>query len=241
MAKQDKIFLSGQVGPVIFYEYRGIPCARSQATKVRQTRATKNSAKQFGKAVHIAKMLRAGLGSLLPDAKDIDMRYRFNNALLQWLRNDMPANGSADTDLPFIDSFEFNKESELSGRLKLPLSIDWTKPGTILLTIPRLDPAQVITAPAYTQTVHWQITVTGFSMSKDEVTESYSVKMDMDYNKGFIATKQLSLPFVLKPGDITIVALALKFSAEKKGTVQVITDKRWLPAGIVGACYGKPV
>jgi hypothetical protein len=241
MARQKTNNLSGKVANVIFYEFRGIPCARSSPVKVRQTKATKASAEQFGKAVSIASMLRSGLHTLLPDVKDKDMMYRFNNALLQWLRSSKTDKSTIATELPFINEFQFNEKSALDTRLKLPLTIDWKTPGKIILTIPRLNPERLIVAPADTQTVNWQIRVTGCTLDIGKFTGNYSTGFDMEYGSSFIPAQQVQLPFVIKPASITVVAVGLKYTATKKGTFQVIEDKRWLPAGIVGACYGKPV
>jgi hypothetical protein len=57
--------------------------------------------------------------------------------------------------------------------------------------------------------------------------------------EGAQPAKQLKLDLALKPGELTIVAVALKYAVARKGTLKLITEERWLPAAIVGGCYGK--
>jgi len=237
MARQKKVILSGRIANVIFYEFRGKPCARATPARVKQTKATKASARQFGKASCMSRLLRSGLDSVLPDPKDKPMMYRLNNALLQWLLNYKPARNKLTTDLPFIDQFEFNEESLLSERLKLPLTIDWTKPGKIILDIPKLNPRRDITAPAYTETVHWKIAVTSCSDDLTAVPRKYTTAVDMEYNDKLITVKRITLPFNVQKDEITVVAVGLNYEAAKRGSLQLVRDKQWLPVGVIGGCF----
>ena len=240
MAKQKTIFVTGKIANIIFYDFRGIPCSRSMPLKVRQTKATKASSVKFGKASSIAKNLRWGLPSILPNARDQEMIFRFRTAIFQWLLNTDTAKSKSAVNLPYLDTVEFNDESWLRERIRLPLDIDWKTPGKVILTIPRMDPEHHIAAPAYTQSVRWQITITDCTLDNCMMTGNYSTAIEMEYGNGFIPAQQIELPFVLKPGNITIVAIALKYTATKKGSLQPVEDKRWMPAGVVGSVYGKP-
>ncbi len=53
-----KINVSGRMGNVILYDSNGVQYARSMPVDVKQTDATKESAKEFGKAARIGKLLR---------------------------------------------------------------------------------------------------------------------------------------------------------------------------------------
>ncbi|MDP4265724.1 MAG: hypothetical protein Q8941_24610 [Bacteroidota bacterium] len=240
MARQKTGIIGGRIANVIFYEFRGIQCSRSRPRKFRQTRGTIASANKFGIASRLGAVLRRGLTDLLPDPKDKKMMYRFNTVLGQWLRTSNPDKNTATTSIPFVDQFQFNPGSELNTRIKQGLSIDWTTAGMIVVNIPELDPAKDISAPAGTETVHWKImAVRSVIGQRPSLTAAYKTEMDMPYNEGTQAAKQIELPFELKPNEITIVAIALTYTATKKGELQVITENRWLPAGIVGACCGK--
>jgi hypothetical protein len=237
MARQKKIILSGRVSNIIFYEFRGIACARTRPARVRQTKATKSSAKQFGKAVRMSRVLRSGLDFILPDPRDKSMMYRLNNALLQWLLQTKPGS-KLTTDLPFISGFEFNEESLLTSRLKLSLTIGWTTRGKIIVDLPEFVPVRDIAAPAYTKRVHLKIAVTGCSVDDlTAVPRSETTIVDMEYNDKPIAAKRIGLPFTVRAGEIAIVAVGLNYEAAKKGIVQLVNDKRWLPVGIAGNCF----
>jgi hypothetical protein len=69
MAKPTHIVLNGKLGNLVFYEFRGVPCTRTLPSKVRQTKATKKSARLFGRATSLSAALRGGLGNFLPQDK----------------------------------------------------------------------------------------------------------------------------------------------------------------------------
>jgi hypothetical protein len=238
MTKQKNIMLSGRVANVIFYEFRGIPCSRAMPAKVRQSKATKASAKQFGKASRLSKLLRSELVSVLPDPKDKKMMYRLNTALLQWLKTTGPDNSGLITRLPFIEGFQFNEATSITERLRLPLTTDWVEPGKVMLNIPQLVPAKDIAVPAGTKTVSWQIAVASCKVnSLPAITGNYVTAIDMTYNNDNLGAEKIELPISLKPGEIAVVALGLKYTVIKKNLPMVITDKRWQPADIIGAFF----
>ena len=66
MARQNNGLTSGQIGPVVFNVPNGRGYAMAAAFKVRRTKATKQSAKLFGKSKRIGSFLRREIIALLP-------------------------------------------------------------------------------------------------------------------------------------------------------------------------------
>jgi hypothetical protein len=243
MARFTKIFATGKIGPVIFYEYRGKPVARSMPLRVRQTKATKESAKLFGRASSLSARLRSGLHDVLIDPMDKKMMYDLNRALLEWLQEPVTTNNDGIiTGVPFLHDFNFTEAYGFSSRIKVPLQIDWTIPGKAVLTIPSLVPFKKdIVAPAHTQRVRLIITITGCEVVKKEITDHipvwYTAEVNIPYNTDTIPTQQIELPFTFLPGSLYIVAAALRYTVPKKRGVAEVEDPRWLPAGIVDSAF----
>ena len=134
MARQFHHLVSGKIGPVVFYVKNGVGYARTQPWKVKQTKATKESAILFGKSRTIGRLLRGQIAAFLPDLKNNTIKHRFDNAVLQWLRSGDMADRYEK--VPCINGHEFNQKSELDGRFKKPFDVDFSQKEKIHLTIP---------------------------------------------------------------------------------------------------------
>ena len=76
----------GTVENLIYYKWRDIYAVRTKPTKVKQTKASIEQSKLFGIAAHTGAVLRNVLKPALPDAKDLVMMRRFEQAIVSWLR-----------------------------------------------------------------------------------------------------------------------------------------------------------
>lgn len=82
MGRLTKVFASGTIGNVIFYERLGTACARSKPATVRQTGATQAAAEVFGRAKRVSRQLREGLNGVLPNAKAREVMYVTDKAVV---------------------------------------------------------------------------------------------------------------------------------------------------------------
>lgn len=82
--------LSGHVGNLIFYERNGKPFTRRmpQYRPDSMSPASKESSREFGKAVKAAKAVRAALNGIWQPASDETIVYRLNKAVYAALRED---------------------------------------------------------------------------------------------------------------------------------------------------------
>ena len=234
MALQKTVFVTGKLANIIFYEFRGTPCGRTMPAKVRQTKATKASAKQFGKAATLSKLLRQLLTPVLPDPLNKKMMYRLNATLAKWLRSDKSNAG-----LSHLEGFEFNVEALIKEIVRKSISIDWTTKGKVILKMPDLVPVRDIAAPFNTRELHWQIMVVSIThKERPSIRNSYTSSINMAYDSEPRAAENLSIPFIINSGDLTVVAVALQYTSERKGELVIVGDKRWKPANILGLYCG---
>ncbi len=66
MGKQTNIKLRGTVENTIYYQWRDIHCIRTVPARVRQTKATKKAATNFGIAVKSSAVVRSMFSKLMP-------------------------------------------------------------------------------------------------------------------------------------------------------------------------------
>ena len=237
MARKEKGFMRGSVANIIFYEREGKECMRSKPTRVRQTRATRKSAGQFGKAAQISRVLREGLSPILYNSKERGLMHRLNNALLQWLLDNGAGKIKSSTHLPFINGFQLYQETPLESRFKVPLSVNWDGQNLVTLDIPALIPVKHISAPAGTKTVRLEIGITDCALKDFTSSGNHITVIEIPYNSVKIPAQQVKLPFTRKPGRIALVALALKNGPKSKWGLPGKFNEKWEPAGIVGASY----
>lgn len=238
MARQKTTILTGKVANLIYYEFRGKPCCRSMPDKVKQTKATKQAAKDFGKAVRLSKLFRKRLTAVLPDPVDKPMMYRFNSVLRKWIHAGQPASNKEKNKLSFLSDFQFNQKCRLKESINKPFKVMWTEPGKIYVDIPELK-RDNISAPKGTQTIQCNIAAISCKVNEPATGRLFKTSVDIDYRQLPATPIHIEMPFVVKPGELTLVVVGIKYIALQKGEPEEITDYKWLPAGIAGAYFEK--
>ena len=241
MARVSKNNLKGPLGNLVFYESRGLSLARRRPDRVKQTKATKSAAKDFGRAVRYSRLIRDSLTGLI-DPKDKPMMYRLNNELLQWLRESKGDGPMMSQHILRLEGFEFNEDCFLRRRLKVEPVVDFNTSGKILVNIPAMKPSPDIIAPRDTESIEVNImalrcNTRGKPAIYTDPPEEYMLVHNINYNNTPIPTQQLELPFRSIPGDIVLVVMGLKYFMMKQNKLVQVVEKRWLPAGVVGVSY----
>jgi hypothetical protein len=230
MAKRDAAFTSGRVGNLIYYQWKGIPCVRTIPYKVRQTKATRQSAKNFGRAVKLSQGLRGYLSPCLPNYKSKAVMHTMNAALLTWLRQEKP-----EENISFV-GLEFNEKSTLTSKLKQQPIVDFSKKGKILISFPRLKIPDDLLAPSNTTSVRMDIAAVGFIFSElFQPTAFAKASVEIPYKKGLLPAVKGELAFNFKPGSLNVIAMSLHYITSKYSVVKEIADERWTPSAIIAA------
>ena len=236
MSKSKMKLRKGRTGNISFYERKGVPCVRIISKNIKQTKATIASSGLFGKASSITKTLRMLLLPVIAYPKDLVMQCRFREPLRKCLQLGLLQKGQPIETVPFLTGFEFNTGSGINERLKMPWQVTKTENG-LVINMPELNPLKKIIAPAYTQSVCCCITAAAVNITNHSAVGCSSIEITMPYTNTTVEQKQWTPDMPLEKNSLVVLAVSLKYIVLKKGQRQLVTDKRWEPAGIVWAAW----
>src|SRR5215813_10520813 len=120
MASQEALFTNGRIGNVVFYRMNGKGFARTAPHKYKQSKATKQSARDFGHIAQLSKILRKSLSPALPNSTSQKNMYKMSAALRKWLKGEKSIEETITVEKP-----EFNDESLFSERFKKELLVEF--------------------------------------------------------------------------------------------------------------------
>jgi len=238
MAKPTQIFLSGKIDNLIFYDFKGKPCVRKAPIKVRQSKATKASAKLFGLATSMSAALRQGLATILPAKATHKNMYLLNTALLNWLKEKRSKTTGPSNSLSALHGLSFNRDSSIYSYLNRSITVDWSKKDRTVVRIPALTPAKDIAAPVRTQSVIWKIAAASCAVSNPSAAEEKAfAELVMNYDNDPVAVQSIELPFSIGRGDLAVVVISLQYRVAKNGGTSLVTNSKWMPVDLIDAAY----
>jgi hypothetical protein len=180
MPSQINVQLTGGIDNLIFYKVGNKYYTRTAPVKVKQTKATKKRAGEFGKASTIGKCLRQQLLPVIPFPADNKMQTRLVSALFQWLRSGydpvQPCN-----DVLFANNFQFTQGYTITERWMIPLQVSNPEVGIMDLKIPAFLPIKATSVPAGTVSVQCNIAVAGYDVESGVATGNISTSILYDY------------------------------------------------------------
>jgi hypothetical protein len=206
--------------------------------RVRQTKATKESAKLFGKAVTITKILRRRLSSLL-DPDDRAIINCMNKAVLKSVRSGELQKDQFNGRLSFLHGLDLNEATSFESRFKKQLVTDFTGDGKIILSVSRLNIAEDISAPSNAASAILRIAVASSGFDDPLMLPGYNTQLRISLRQKNLPAQKIVVPFAPRKDHITIIAASLQYSADEENNL-VIAKKQWLPVALIAACWGKP-
>jgi len=230
MANQEALFTNGRIGNVVFYRINGKGYARTAPGKYKLSKATKQSAKDFGHIAQLSKILRKSLSPTLPNYSNRETMYKMSAALRKWLQGENSIDESIAVEKP-----EFNDKSIFTERFKKELLVDFDTKGKVIISVPRLNIPDDIDAPSNTLYIRMDIAVAGCMLENPAPTDAACTSIKIIYKDGWKDSIQTELKFKYKAGSINVVAVSLHYIIKKDGPEQEIFDDRWTPATIVAA------
>lgn len=240
MAKQGK-FISGSLGRVVFYELNGVSIMRSKPVRVRQTRATKASAKEFGRMSGYSKLIREYWG-LLGRFSQRDLMLRLNSALLRWNKDSGGDQQLMSRNLRDLRSFELNPDCLLARHCMMSPKMDLDQPGKVLITVPAFKPDDVIKSPRGTYMIKftWLIVRCNTQpvLERKFPRDGYGIAhSEISTNSAKVPEQRIEMPLNLLPGDLILLALRLTYYTGSVKYSREVTEKKWMPAGVLAAEY----
>ena len=247
MGRAKHVMVTGKVGNLVFYEYRGQMCCRTAPGSIRQTAGMKKSASQFGLAAGASSVIRNNLGPIFHDAHDKPMMYGFNSAIHKWLREYKPDENTFSPNNFYIDNFQFNAAASLSMLVKKPIHAQFSDAGDITIDVPELMPGVDIIAPAGTVQIHYKARVAGcllrfrkrsdvFDTPGESNKEKTSIVLK--YGEGPLPPQSLLLDLEPVKSALVVVAFSIQYEVKEGNTLTMVTDKSWWPVSVVGSCFG---
>lgn len=234
MPSQINVQLTGRIHNLIFYKVGDKYYVRTAPVKVKQTKATKKRATEFGKASRIGGCLRQQLLSVIPFPADNKMQTRLVSALFQWLRQN--AVQSSDP-IPFVGNFQFTEGYSVLERWKVNLQVTKPAPDMLALKIPAFVPSESISAPAGTAAVKCHIAAAGCSIETGVATGGFSTSLMYNYNGTEVPEQVIALPVALTAGSLVVTAIFLEYDLIKNGYPVPTNKKTFMPSGVVNAMY----
>ena len=239
MALQQNPNATGRIANLIYYTWRGIPCIRTMPNKVRQTKATKARAKDFGLAARYSAQWRAVFADLHPLPGDRQVMYRLNNIFMQWLRVPDQKERVKPENCEQLAGFEFNEKSRLKGRVKKYPVVDVSQKDKIVVTMPSLNPVSDIVAFTQTDKLRWTIVVAGINIAGRHendpglilpLTETF----EMDYDRKILSARIIEFPVKFNKGDLIGVGVKLQYLVKEQKRYKALTEERWCPSAMIG-------
>ncbi len=236
MPSQINVQITGKIQNLVFYKRGDKYYARSVPGKVKQTKATKKRATEFGTASRMGKCLRQQLFPVIPFPADNSMQTRLVSALFQWLRSGYDPAQPCDP-VPFVNSFQFTERYSLTERWRVALQVTNPEPDLLELRIPAFAPVKSISAPAGTVFVKCIIAAAACDVKNGIATGGFSTSLEFNYNEEEVPEQMVSLPLPTPAGSLAVTAILLEYYSAKNGQPQKIANKAFMPAGMVNAKY----
>ena len=234
MGRQTNMKFVGTVGNTVYYKLRETYCVRAKPAEVQQTEATKNSADIFGTGAKLGAALCKAFIALLPDAKDSDMQKRVAAGWRDLLRKQQSGNSQTGRLITRFENFHFNEKAGGYAVLKKMVSVLFTEPGSLNISIASVNPVQEITAPKNTFSLNLLLAAGSFDIvAKKMIDQSFCNELIV-YTDAATEIKQASLHLQTTHNSCILLAAALQFNTDKNGLPEADKRLRWLPAMIVG-------
>lgn len=234
-----KGLLSGTVGNYSFKVVNGVGIVQSKPGKggVKQTKATKSSASEFGNAHALAKKIRAAQFPLLQDLSDSKMYNRFATAIYKAILSaaDLPKGKRtlADGNLGALDQFQFNADSPFSKYCHVPMEAALNQDNKIEIALDAFHPYKDIAIPETATEAKLAFLITAFQA--EEGTESHAELFQFAFDISDTATApQEWVSDTLPSGHVGFVSVAL-FYYRKNNLIGAVglNSKKMHPCEIV--------
>ena len=236
MGRQRDSKLVGTIGNLIFYNHRGDYRMRTKPDYVKRTAATVRSGLNFGKASKISLQIRKLVAHIKPQNSDEPLSSRLTGAVnkfIGWKEKQDPAVLSRQNELPFIQGFQFNSQSDLASISAIQVSLNSTEPGKIEIHFKPFVPSEALHAPFNTNHILFKMVLTETDLGDVETRKLGEAEIKIPYNDEMFQPQVISIPAISKSGRIVLLIMAVQYMVNRKDKVEMLIDLKKQPCGVV--------
>jgi hypothetical protein len=241
MAIQDnKGYLRGKVGPVVYRSSDGVRIVQSVPRKFEQALVTQLNGHEFGLASNLASIMRQVLASTV-DCVDGKIMYRLTGTVRNCLHQTDKAIGDRDlhdANLEAFKGFELNINAPFEKTLKKHPALKVTETGEIIFNLNLDNPEKDLVLLGKEKEVNAVIKVTSiaFNFRKEEIQLIDHVEFRISRGKAtelsWLSDKNLPA------GSFLLVVLSLHYSKQGwMGNQQSVIDLEYTSSGIMDAFH----
>ena len=229
---------TGKIGNLIFYNMYGKKYVRTMPSRVKQTKATKARATEFGKASTIGAMIRSGLNPVIPDASDRKMQIRLVGVVFQWLNRLTDIKSIPGFQPSDLSMFSFKEKGQsVRGRWKINLNVGNPSPGLVEISIPAFTPMKAFEAPPKSVSVVCKIATVSIDVKSGMMLGKSNTEMHFILDGESIAAQKISQPLPTPQSCLIVTGMRLVFMNSKFANADPNSNKAYMPAEIVEAIY----
>jgi len=237
MGLQNNIKLRCTVENIIYYQWKGIDCIRTVPAWVRQTKATKKAATDFGVAVKSAATMRSLFGKLMPVKPPArSLVYETDGAFRKWLQGN-PLSEVAPVDgIPFFEGLSFNEAVDFKGIVQVKTGITRNGDGGLLIRWPEFNPVATIKAPSGTVQLVIRYMVATIDMRLNGESHCAEANITIPYVDEVMPPQEILVQNATVPGCLALVGVSGRYYKDALQATP-INQLRWKPSAIVGSFY----
>jgi len=243
MAIKKNGVISGLTGNLINYTSLGKEIVRVHVPHPDQSKATKASAKDFGKIKRISRFLRKALADVMKDYKGKPAMFAMDEAVRRWYYNFYQKRETAVMDPVYFSSLQLRPEAPPFAKMLLGVDpvVDWSQAGKLVLQIPAMKRTDLM-LPRYANRISFTLVISGVGLRGDEKIKlnatfqatSETVERNVRVDDIDAVTFELG---ELEPltNALFVVFLALRYEASSEW----LEEERWKPVLVVGSRFGE--
>jgi hypothetical protein len=211
---------------------------RMKPVSVKRSSASVNSGFNFGRASKIGRQIRRLIEPINPSKSGSHTMYRFTGALnkfISWKEKQDPASAIRQTGLPFISGFQFNDQADLGSITAIQVSIISTEAGSIEIRLAPFVPTEALHAPFNTNQILFKMILTAANLDNVEAEKLGTSEIIIPYSNEIYQPPAISIPAIIKPDRLILAIMAVQYMVNKKDGLEIVTDLKKLPCGVVWA------
>jgi hypothetical protein len=233
--------LSGLIGNIVNYSSLGKEIVRIHVADPKQSKATKASAKDFGKIKKISRFLRMALGNVMKDNKGKPAMFAMDEAVRRWYYQFYLKRETALMDPVYFSSLQLRPEAPPSAKIILGVDpvIDWNVEGKVVLHIPAMKRTDLM-LPQYANRISFTLVVSGirppgekFSRFED-TCQATSETIERSVRVDDIEAVTIELEG-LEPLDNALFLAFLSLRYERHS--EWMEEEKWKPVVVVGSKF----